>query len=160
MSSTQHINLTNVEAASLEVGKAAGHLANQIEKVATDKKLQDGLQNIKQQGMERYTKETGRNATVDGSILKYTAIGVAGAVAVTSAPAMIIGAAVGTTVAALAASQVNKVTERISEATGRDPEKDKMMVSEVAAETKVAMALAGQSLKRGFQSTRNNQSKQ
>ena len=107
---TKHINLPNVQAASYEFGKAAGHLANQIEKVSKDKRVQDGLQNIKQNGMERYTQETGRNASIDGSILKYTAMGVAGAVAIASAPAVIIGAAISTTVVEVAASQVNKAT--------------------------------------------------
>ena len=155
---TKHINLPNVQAASYEFGKAAGHLANQIEKVSKDKRVQDGLQNIKQNGMERYTQETGRNASIDGSILKYTAMGVAGAVAIASAPAVIIGAAISTTVVAVAASQVNKATEAFSEATGRDPENDKKLVSEIASESKVAASVSGSALKHGYQSVRTPQS--
>lgn len=108
---------------------------------------------VKRHGILTFVR-SGRNAKMDGTILKYAAIGTMGAVAITSAPAMIVGAAATTAITAVAASQVSRATKEYSAATGRDGEKDKEKAIGMMMKAKESGIEAAKSFKAGLDSTK------
>ena len=149
-----HIDIANVKMASFEIGKTAGLVVNQLQKKAEDNHLTEKVFALKAEAMDKYNKETGRNASVDGTILKYTAVATAGAITLTSMPAVLIGTAAATAAIGIASTRVTKATKVFSEATGRDGEKDKATAKEVVKETRIAMTEAAASIKKGYESAR------
>lgn len=133
-----------------ESGKVAATGVDKLQGFAKEQKLAEKAQDLKVKAMEKYSKETGRNASMDGTILKYSAIATVGAVAISTAPAVIIGTAVAGSVAAIASSQVNNATKKYSEVTKRDGEADKNKVVEAANSAKKAIVEAGTDFKQGY----------
>jgi hypothetical protein len=78
-----------------ESGKVADSGVDKLQEFAKEQKLSEKAQDLKLKAMDKYSKETGRNASMDGTILKYSAAATVGAVALSTAPAVLIGTAVG-----------------------------------------------------------------
>ncbi|KAJ3364606.1 hypothetical protein HDU91_002494 [Kappamyces sp. JEL0680] len=149
------MNLSGLKNASFGAGKLAGQTHQQVEKFAEEQNLRGKVEELKLKGMERYSKETGRSASMDGTILKYSAMATAGAVAITTAPAVVIGAAVGAVVVGAAATQIDKATKAYSNTTGRDGASDKKAVAQALENTKNATIEAGKSFRDGYISVRS-----
>jgi hypothetical protein len=133
-----------------ESGKAVANGTDKLQEFAKEQKLAEKAQDLKMKAMESYHKETGRNASMDGTILKYSAVATVGAVALSTAPAIFIGTAVAGSVVAIASSQVDNATKKYSEATKRDGEADKNKVIGAANSAAKAVMEAGKEFKQGF----------
>jgi hypothetical protein len=133
-----------------ESGKAVANGADKLQEFAKDQKLAEKAQDLKLKAMDKFNKETGRNASLDGTILKYSAVATLGAVALSTAPAVLIGTAVAGSVVAIASSQVDNATKKYSEVTKRDGEADRNKVVGVATSATKAVIEAGKDFKQGF----------
>ena len=103
----KHIDIANVKMASFEIGKTVGLVVNHLQKKAEDNHLSEKVSALKAEAKDKYNKETGRNASVDGTILKYTAVATAGAITLTSMPAVLIGTAAATAAIGIASKAIS-----------------------------------------------------
>lgn len=140
--------------ASFEAGRLTGTAVVKTQQIIKEQGLAEKAAQLKHNAMEAYTRETGRNASLDGTILKYSAVATAGAVALTAAPAIVVGAAISAAVVGVASSQLGKATAKYSETTGRDGNKDKDTVVKAMNEAGAATVVAAKSFKEGLDAGR------
>lgn len=112
--------------------KNAGHLAQRaigltqqtLEKHNVAARLQAEKSKILTSATESYERNTNRNATIDTTILKYSAIATVGAVAISTAPALVVGVAVGGVLAGAVAAKKSAAAAKYDEMSGRSFEAD------------------------------------
>ena len=133
-----------------DAGKFAAQGVEKAKELAEKNHLEEKAMELKKSGMKLYEENTGRNASLDGTVLKYTGVATVAAVALSTAPAVLIGTAVAGAAVAVAGTQQDKATKSYTNATGRDGEKDKTAIVAAANTAKTAIIESATQFKQGF----------
>jgi paraquat-inducible protein B len=114
--------------AAAGAGELAAQAKNAVADLSEKHHVKQQLLSLKQQGMEKYAEMTGRNASLDGTIVKFSTVAAVGAAAVSIVPAVAVGAAVGgallATVKANADTLQAQVAQNYEAIVGRDAAAD------------------------------------
>ncbi|KAJ3320642.1 hypothetical protein HDV06_005160 [Boothiomyces sp. JEL0866] len=142
-----------------KLGEITHHTQNAATKLAHDLEIDKKAVELKEKAVASYETNTGRSAKVDGNVLKYSAVATAGAMAITSLPAVVIASAVGATVVAAVAGNASEIKETYSQKTGRDGNKDVQGVKEVTKKVAQAGKEFSDSFKEGYSSVEHHEIK-
>jgi hypothetical protein len=113
-----------VKRVSYLAGKAVQITKNGVEELAEKHDFKGKAEHAKMTLVNKYEGSTGRNATVDQAILKYSAVTMTGAVAISAAPAIIVASAVGASVYANSQPIKDKINSKYHVVTGRNAKAD------------------------------------
>ncbi|KAJ3255972.1 hypothetical protein HK103_005779 [Boothiomyces macroporosus] len=149
----------NVAEIDSKLGEITHHTQNAATKLAQDLELDKKAVELKDKAVASYENNTGRSAKVDGSVLKYSAMATAGAIAITTLPTVVIAGAVGATVVAGVAGNANALKESYSQKTGRDGDRDIQVVKDGTQKVVHAGKEFSASFKEGYNSVEHQQLK-
>jgi hypothetical protein len=147
--------MSEVPRAVKDIAKKAGQLtqktANAAQQFAEEHHVKERVvstaENLKSKAKQNYEEKTGRSASTDADILKMSAVATAGAIAITAAPAIVVGGAVAAAVVLTAKENAAHVQESLESnyvaVTKRDAGKDKLAIRSAAEKAKnVAVEIA------------------
>ena len=121
---------------------------------STEKLIQDS--HIKEKMVEKYETSTGRSVAIDASILKYSAVATAGAVALSTAPALMVAGAVASVAYAGVTANKDQMSQKYSLVTGRDAAKDGQSAQKVAGKIADGTKQVTEAFKQGYNDSKNN----
>jgi hypothetical protein len=121
----------------------------------TEKLIRDNQ--IKEKMVDKYEASTGRSAQIDTSLLKYSAIATAGAVAISTAPALIVAGAVASAAYAGVAANKDQIAQKYSLAVGRNAEKDAQIAQNAAEKFVNGTKQVTDAFKQGYYHAKPNQ---
>jgi hypothetical protein len=119
------MNLETLKKFSHKAGEITATAKAEASQFAERNDLKNKTLTLKEAAKEQYEEKTGRSAAVDSTILKYSAVATAAALAVSTAPAAIVVGAVGAGLYATTAKPlIAKINQEYNKATGRDAVRD------------------------------------
>ena len=134
------------------MGKITQQGVEKANQVAQANEIPRKAQELKDKAIRHYEDQTGRSAELDTKILKYSAIATAGAVSVSTLPAVMVAGAVGTALFAGVKANTTQLMQEYHETTGRDPIKDQQSVIQVAQRAKTTLTQGAQAFQQGYSS--------